>query len=105
MSVSKTLTDSSLHLLDAKPLLSQRYFFKPMKNERTIDRIVNNTFEEIDAFSKLIIIFEILNKENRDSHAKYDFRFFLQSALIFPILMRFEKKIFFFQSALTWSQI
>ena len=40
------------YLHDAKPLLSQQYFFKPMTNERTVDRIVNNTFEEIDAFSK-----------------------------------------------------
>ena len=60
--MSKTLTESSLHLLDAKPLLSQQYFFKPMTNERTIDRIVNNTFEEIDAFSKLIFIFEIFKE-------------------------------------------
>ena len=30
-----------------------------MTNEQTIDRIVNNMFEEIEAFSKLIIIFEI----------------------------------------------
>ena len=34
-----------------------------MTNERTIDRIVNNTFEEIDAFSKLIIIFETFKQE------------------------------------------
>ena len=56
-----------------------------MTNEQTIDRIVNNMFEEIDAFSKLIIIFEIFKQENRASHAKYDFRwFFFQSALICP---------------------
>ena len=46
------------NLHDPKPLLSQQYFFKPMTNEWTIDRIVNNMFEEIDAFSKLIIISE-----------------------------------------------
>ena len=33
-----------------------------MTNEQTIDRIVNNMFEEIDAFSKLIIIFEIFKQ-------------------------------------------
>ena len=53
-----------------------------MTNERTIDRIVNSTFEEIDAFSKLIIIFEIFNRASR---SKYDFRGFFQIALIFPI--------------------
>ena len=47
-----------------------------MTNERTIDRIINNTFEEIDSFSRLIIIFEIFNKKNRTRHAKYDFQFF-----------------------------
>ena len=54
-----------------------------MTNERTIDRIVNNMFEEIDAFSKLIIIFEIINKKSRASHAKYVFfwRGGVQSAL------------------------
>ena len=63
----KTLTESRLqklvYLHDAKSLLSQQYFFKPMTNVRTVDRIVNNAFEEIDAFSKLIIIFEIFKKE------------------------------------------
>ena len=59
-----------------------------MANERTIDRIVNNTFKEIDAFSKLIIIFEILNKKNRASHAKYNFRFFFQSALAWSQISR-----------------
>ena len=34
-----------------------------MTNERTIDGIVNNTFEEIDAFSKLIITFEFFKEE------------------------------------------
>ena len=34
-----------------------------MTIERTIDRIVNNTCEEIDAFSRLIIIFEIFKQE------------------------------------------
>ena len=34
-----------------------------MTNEQTNDRIVNNTFEEIDAFSKLMIIFEIFKQE------------------------------------------
>ena len=34
-----------------------------MTNEWKIDRIVNNTFEEIDAISKLIIIFEISKQE------------------------------------------
>ena len=49
-----------------------------MTVERTIDRIVNNTFEEIDVFLRLIIIFEIFKQENRVSHAKYDFRFFFK---------------------------
>ena len=66
-----------------------------MTNGRTIDRIYNNTFEEIDA-----IIFEIKKKKNRASYAKYDFRFFFQSALICPILTHFEKIC-----ALAWSQI
>ena len=35
-----------------------------MTIERTIDRIVNNTFEEIDVFLRLIIIFEIFKQEN-----------------------------------------
>ena len=34
-----------------------------MTIERTIDRIVNNTFEEIDVFLRLIIIFEIFKQE------------------------------------------
>ena len=34
-------------------------------------------------------------KENKGSHAKLDFRFFFQSALIWPILTHFEKEIFF----------
>ena len=34
-----------------------------MKIERTMKRIVNNTFEKIDAFSGLIIIFEIFKKK------------------------------------------
>ena len=46
-----------------KPLLSKEYLCKPMTNERTIDRVVNNMFEENDAFSKLIIIFEISKEE------------------------------------------
>ena len=46
-----------------------------MTIERTIDRIVNNTIEEIDVFSRLIIIFEIFKQEQYSSHAKYDFRF------------------------------
>ena len=62
----KTLTESSyrncFNLHDAKHLLSKQYFFKPMTNERTIDRIVNNTFEKIGALSKLIIVFEIFKK-------------------------------------------
>ena len=49
-------------LHDAKPLLSQQYLFKLITNERTNDRIVNNTFEEIDAFSKLIILFKIFKQ-------------------------------------------
>ena len=39
--------------------------------------MVNNTFEEIDEFSRLII-FVIFKQE------KYDFRFLFQSALIYP---------------------
>ena len=73
-----------------------------MTNERTIDKIVNNTFEEFDAFSNLIIIFEISKQEKYNQHAKYDFRVFFQSALICPILTHFKKKI---RSALTWFQI
>ena len=34
-----------------------------MTNEQTIDRIINETFEEMGAFSKLIIIFESLKIE------------------------------------------
>ena len=34
-----------------------------MTIERTIDRIVNNTFEEIDVFLRLIIIFDIFKQE------------------------------------------
>ena len=36
-----------------------------MTHERTIDRTVNNTFEEIDrdAFSRLIILFEIFKQK------------------------------------------
>ena len=42
-------------------------------NERTINRNVNITFEEIDHFSKSIITFKFLNKKNRVSHAKIGF--------------------------------
>ena len=38
---------------------------------------------------------KFLKKKIRASHAKYDFRFFFQSALICPILTHFEKKYFF----------
>ena len=34
-----------------------------MTIELTIDRIVNNTFEEIDVFLRLILIFDIFKQE------------------------------------------
>ena len=34
-----------------------------LTNERTINLTVDNTFEEIDSFSKLITIFEIFRQE------------------------------------------
>ena len=61
--VRKSSLQKLFNYSDAKPLLSQHYFFKPNTNERTIARIVNNTCEEIDEFSKLIIIFEIFKQE------------------------------------------
>ena len=74
-------------------LLSQQYFFKPMTNERTIDRIVNNMFEEMDAFSKLKIIFESKSKiEPAMQNMIFGDNF--QSALICPILTHFDKKYF-----------
>ena len=41
-----------------------------MTTERTISRIVDKTFKEIDLFSKLIIVFEAFKQE------KFKFRFF-----------------------------
>ena len=67
-----------------------------MTHERTINRTVNNTFEEIDrdAFSKLIILFEIFKKKKKKIEpAMQNMIFdFFQSALICPILTHFEKK-------------
>ena len=37
--------------------------FKTLTNERTINRTVDNTFDEIDSFSKLINIFVIFRQE------------------------------------------
>ena len=34
-----------------------------MTNKRTIERIVHNTFEDIDVFSRLIITFENVKQE------------------------------------------
>ena len=45
------------NLHDAKPPLFQQYFFKPMK---------------------------VLNKENKASHVKYDFRFFFSKCVYMP---------------------
>ena len=56
-------------------------------------------FEEIDAFSKVIgsLYLKSLNKKNRASHAKYDFRvFFSKSVDLVQNLRHFE---IFFQSA------
>ena len=50
-------------------------------------------FEEIDSFSKLIIIFKIL-KHKQSVPCKISFLNFFQSALIWPILTLFES-IFF----------
>ena len=70
-------------------------------NVQLIESLIEHLkFEEIDSFSKLIIVFE--KEENKGSHAKFDCRLFFQSAFIWPISTHFEKKI---QSALTWSQI
>ena len=66
-----------LNLHDAKLLLSQQYFFKPVK---------------------------VLNKKNWASHAKYDFRGFFSKCVNMPDVNALWKKKFF-QSALTWSQI
>ena len=57
--LTKIVCSNCFNLHVAKPFLSQQCFFKPMTNEGTIDRIANNTFEEIDAFSKLVVIFDI----------------------------------------------
>ena len=54
-----------------KPLLSQQCHFKTLINERTINRIVDQTFEEIDSFSKLIL--KSLNNKIKASHVKFDF--------------------------------
>ena len=81
-----------------------------MTNEQTIDRIINETFEEMGAFSKLIIIFESLKIE--PAMQKKFSGFFFQSVLVCPILYcvdlvpkltHFEKKFskcVIFQSAL-----
>ena len=47
-----------------------------LSNKSTMNRIVNEMFKEINSFSKLIFIFEISNKKNRASRAKFIFRFF-----------------------------
>ena len=58
------------NLHDAKPLLSEQYFLKPMK---------------------------VLNKENRASHAKYDFCFFPKCVNMPDINALWKKNIFFFK--------
>ena len=65
-----------------------------MTNEQTIYRIVKNTFEEIDVFSKLIIMFEIfLTRKIEPAMQNMIYGFFFQSALLCPILTHFEKNI------------
>ena len=49
----------------SKPLLSQQYYFKPLANKRTNNKIVDKTFEEIELhgfFSKFLVILDILNR-------------------------------------------
>ena len=59
-----------------------------MTNERKIDRIVNNTFEEIDAILKLINIFEIFKQEKIEpTMQNMIIKFFFQSALLCPICL------------------
>mgnify|MGYP003686708175 CR=1 FL=1 len=60
-----------------KPLLSQQCHFKTLTNERTINRIVDQTFEEIDSFSKIVL--KSLNNKNKASHVKFDFLNFLKA--------------------------
>ena len=58
-----------------------------MTNERTIDNIYNNTFEEMDSS-----IFEIKKKRKLEPAMPNMISVFFQSALICPILTHFEKK-------------
>lgn len=46
----------------ANHFLSQQYNVKPLTNERTSNKIVDKTFEEIEARIKFIVILDILNK-------------------------------------------
>ena len=63
-------------IMDRKPLLSQKYHFKTLTNERTICRIGDETFEKIDAFSKIISIFEFFKQEKQSEPCKIYFRNF-----------------------------
>ena len=47
---------------------------KTLTNERTINRIFDKSFKEIESISKLINVFECFNKENKARHAKFHFR-------------------------------
>ena len=56
-----------------------------MTNERKIDRIVNNTFEEIDAILKLINIFEIFKQEKIEpTMQNMIIKFFFSKCVIMP---------------------
>ena len=92
------LTESNMQKLFEfawyKQLLSKRYNFTNLTNERTINTFVDKTFK----IWRYWFVFKINNclwkKENKRSHAKFDYRFFFQSTLIWPILKHFEKKHF-----------
>ena len=74
--VRKTLTNC-FNLHDANHFNLRNVTSKTcMADERTIDRIVNKTFQEIDSFSKFIIILKFLNKNKRESQAKVILEFF-----------------------------
>ena len=49
-----------------------------MPNERTNNRIIDETFEDIDSFSKSKIVFEIFKQDIRASRAKFDFIIFVK---------------------------
>ena len=50
-------------MMQFKYLLSLQYYFNNMTNKRTINRIIDITFDEIDLFSKLIINSKILKQD------------------------------------------